>query len=277
MFQSTRRALVAALTGLALVACGSSSGETTAPGKPSGASQMTEDGIHFLGKADAPIVIQEYASVTCVHCEGFHIRVKPVLDEFIEAGLVRYDFHAFPTPPADLAVAGFAVARCAGDGEYFDVLDDLFRNRSGLIRAYQAGQAGPALGAIAKRHGFDQDAYAACLSNEEILREITEIVAEGENRGVRSTPSFFINGEPMTDGRFQSPEGARDIINAKLEELGLEPVLALVNAPETAEEPTPDAPDAPVEGDTEPDEPTAPEDDAADDSGEPATSDDTEQ
>ncbi len=239
MLSFTRRTIAAACAAFALVACGSANGDNTGPGKASAGGNVTEAGIHFLGEADAPIVIEEFASVTCVHCQTFHDNVKPVLDEYIEAGLVRFDFHDFPTPPSDLAVAGFAVARCAGDGRYFDVLDDLFANRSGLIRAYQAGQPGPALGAIAERHGLDQDAYEACLSNEDIFRKITEIVAEGENRGVRSTPTFFINGDLVTEGRFQTPAGARDMLNARLTDLGFEPLQSNegINETETVAEP----------------------------------------
>jgi len=239
MLSFTRRTIAAACAAFALVACGSANGDNAGPGKASAGGNVTDAGIHFLGEADAPIVLEEYASVTCVHCQTFHDTVKPVLDEYIEAGLVRFDFHDFPTPPSDLAVAGFAVARCAGDGKYFDVLDDLFANRSGLIRAYQAGQPGPALGAIAERHGLDQDAYAACLSDEDIFRKITEIVAEGEDRGVRSTPTFFINGDLVTEGRFQTPAGARDILNARLTDLGLEPLKSDqgVNQTETVAEP----------------------------------------
>jgi|GEM_PF-83336 len=236
MLSFTRRTIAAACAAFALAACGSANGNNTGPGKASGAGQVTEAGIHFLGEADAPIVIEEYASITCNHCKTFHDAVKPVLDEYIDAGLVRFDFHDFPTPPADLAVAGFAVARCAGDGRYFEVLDDLFDNQGGLIRAYQAGQPGPALGAIAERHGLDQAAYEACLGDEAVFRKITAIVSEGENRGVRATPTFYINGDLVTEGRFQTPDGARDILNARLTDLGLEPLAAPVNETETVPE-----------------------------------------
>ncbi len=255
MLSFTRRSIAAACAAFALAACGSANGDNTAPGKASGDGQVTESGVHFLGKADAPLVIEEYASVTCIHCKTFHEAVKPVLDEYVDAGLVRFDFHDFPTPPADLAVAGFAVARCAGDGKYFDVLDDLFANQGGLIRAYQAGQPGPALGAIAERHGLDQAAYEACLGDEAVFRKITDIVAEGENRGVRSTPTFFINGDLVTEGRFQTPGGARDMLNARLADLGLEPLAAPVNQTETV----PESESEVNEDGGETDEPVAPE------------------
>ncbi|MBP0651988.1 thioredoxin domain-containing protein, partial [Mycobacterium tuberculosis] len=31
----------------------------------------------WLGKADAPITIIEYASMTCPHCQSFHLNVLP--------------------------------------------------------------------------------------------------------------------------------------------------------------------------------------------------------
>ena len=219
MFDFTRRAIFALTLGFAIAACGQAEGDNARSTKANGPAQ----GVMSMGEADAPIVVQEYASITCVHCMHFHKDVWPTIKaEYIATGMVRFEFHEFPTPPGDLAVAGFAVARCAGADNYFAVLDDLFANRDGLIRAYQSGQAGAALGTLAARHGLDQDAYEACIGNEAILREMSDIIAAGDARGVGSTPTFFINGQIMTDGRFQTPDGAKAILDAKLAELGVE-------------------------------------------------------
>ena len=46
-----------------------------------------------LGKADAPVTIIEYASMTCGHCANFHNKILPVLKEkYIDTGKVRLVF-----------------------------------------------------------------------------------------------------------------------------------------------------------------------------------------
>ena len=44
-----------------------------------------------VGKADAPITIVEYASMTCGHCASFHNTVFPALKEkYIDTGKARH-------------------------------------------------------------------------------------------------------------------------------------------------------------------------------------------
>ena len=38
----------------------------------------------IVGRADAPVTIVEYASLTCSHCATFHIKVFPVLKEMLQ-------------------------------------------------------------------------------------------------------------------------------------------------------------------------------------------------
>ncbi|MEL7112429.1 MAG: thioredoxin domain-containing protein, partial [Pseudomonadota bacterium] len=121
----TRRATVAALSLFALSACGAAdtSNAQESPSSPSGVAltDMT------LGSDDATITVVEYASWTCPACLQFHNDVIPVLKaDYVETGQVKFIFREFPTPPANVAVAGFALARCAGEDQYYSVIDDLF-------------------------------------------------------------------------------------------------------------------------------------------------------
>lgn len=216
VFSTTRRLVLSAIAGVMLAACGSADGSPTT-GKP--ASVL---GVKSLGEADAPLVLQEYASVTCSHCKHFHDDVMSMVKaEYIASGLLRFEFHDFPTPPADLAVSGFAVARCAGEGNYYKVLDDLFANQEGLFRAYQGGQAVAALRVLAERHGLDKAAFDACLTNKDVLRTISDITLAGEARGVRSTPTIFLNGELISTPESRTAEGMKALLDAKLTKLGV--------------------------------------------------------
>ena len=66
-----------------------------------------------LGKADAPVTIIEYASMTCPHCATFNKTTYPALKtKYIDTGKVRFIFREFPLD--ELAVAASMLARCAG-------------------------------------------------------------------------------------------------------------------------------------------------------------------
>ncbi|MCK1975382.1 DsbA family protein, partial [Bacillus safensis] len=70
------------------------------------------------GKADAPVTIEEYASLTCPHCADFTINTFPKIKEkYIDSGKARLILREFPFDPR--ATAAFMLARCAPEDRYF--------------------------------------------------------------------------------------------------------------------------------------------------------------
>src|SRR5436853_285562 len=79
----------------------------------------------ILGKADAPVTIIEYASMTCPHCANFNEVTYPqVKTRLIDTGKIRFIFREFPLD--QLALAASALARCAGKDKYFALVETLF-------------------------------------------------------------------------------------------------------------------------------------------------------
>ena len=80
------------------------------------------------GKADAPVTIIEYASMTCPHCAAFHKSTYPALKtKYIDTGKVRFIFREFPLD--ELAVAASMLARCAGGEKAIALIDVLFASQ----------------------------------------------------------------------------------------------------------------------------------------------------
>ena len=143
-----------------------------------------------LGKADAPVTIVEYASMTCPHCAHFHETTLPELKtKYIDTGKARLIFREFPFDPR--AEAGFMLARCSKDN-YFPMVDVLFRQQ----RTWAASEnARDALLQISKLAGFTQQSFEACLTDQKLLDDIRAVRTRGaEEFEVDSTPTFFING-----------------------------------------------------------------------------------
>jgi protein-disulfide isomerase len=150
-------------------------------------------GEKFLGKADAPVTVIEYASATCPHCARFHEGTfKQLKTEYIDTGKVKFVFREFPFD--DLALAAFMLARCAPEDKYFPMIDVLFEQQAVWSRNNPKGE----LFKIAKLAGFTEETFEACLKNEEIYKGIVAIREKaGTSYGVDSTPTFFINGQKM--------------------------------------------------------------------------------
>ncbi|MEL4070620.1 DsbA family protein [Ochrobactrum sp. GPK 3] len=144
------------------------------------------------GKADAPVTIVEYASLTCPHCAEFTINTFPKIKEkYIDTGKARLIFREFPFDPR--ATAAFMLARCAPEDRYFPMVDVFFKQQQQWATA-EDGEA--ALLQIAKLAGFTQESFKACLTNQQVLDDVRATMERGsKDYGVNATPTFFINGQ----------------------------------------------------------------------------------
>jgi protein-disulfide isomerase len=146
-----------------------------------------------LGAPDAPVTIVEYASMTCPHCAHFHETTYPELKKrYIDTGKVRFVFREFPLD--QLAAAGSMLARCAGEGKYFPMIETLFNQQ----KTWAVQRPLPPLLAIAKQAGFTQQSFDQCLANQKLLEDIEKVRERGSKFGVNSTPTLFINGKKHT-------------------------------------------------------------------------------
>ena len=168
------------------------------PAKAQSASKLMEPQPlpdMVMGDAGAPVTIVEYASMTCPHCAAFHANTLPALKEkYIDTGKVKLILREFPFDPR--AAAAFMLARCAPPEQYYPMVSALFQQQKSWASAPDARE--PLL-QIAKLAGFTQEAFEACLKNQELLDKIRAGFDKASKEyGVESTPTFFINGEKTT-------------------------------------------------------------------------------
>ena len=157
-----------------------------------------------MGKADAPVKMEEYASVTCSHCGRFNNEVFPAFKaKYIDTGKVFYTFHEFLTDPPAVAVAGFLTARCAGKDKYFSVIDALFKSQEEMYRTQDPRGT---LLKVAQSAGMTETQFNACVNDETAQKAIAARVQAAQDRGISSTPSFFINGKKAKDGEMTMEE-----------------------------------------------------------------------
>jgi protein-disulfide isomerase len=151
-------------------------------------------GVRTLGSPKAPVTVIEYASVGCPHCAAWANTVFPDFKkQFVDTGKVQFVFHEMLTGDLDLAVAGFLLADCAPADKYFNVVDAIFADQAGILRA-----GGPALLKIARDAGLTQDQFQACLTNEAALKSLQDRTErDASDHGVTATPTFIIGDQKL--------------------------------------------------------------------------------
>ncbi|HVI32495.1 DsbA family protein [Phenylobacterium sp.] len=186
MAWSRREALAAAVLAAAL-----------AVGPAAAAPGVAAPGDMSLGNPKARVTVVEYASLTCPHCAEFNATVFPAFKaKYIDTGRVHYTLKELPTPPQQVAVAGFLLARCngAGPAKYFKVVDEVFRSQP----RWTAGNIKPVLQEIGRANGVSDAQFDACLRDEAQIQamdaRVRRVLTED---GIQSTPSFFVNGKAV--------------------------------------------------------------------------------
>ncbi|CAK01105.1 DsbA family protein [Bartonella tribocorum] len=143
------------------------------------------------GEADAPVIIVEYASLTCTHCAHFYNDILPqIRKKYIKTGKVKMIFRDYAFDPR--ATAGFMLARCAPEDRYFPLIEVLFQKQNEWVWGKDALTP---LKKISLMAGFTDESFTACLKNQTILDEVNASFERGKELGVSATPTFFINGD----------------------------------------------------------------------------------
>ena len=147
------------------------------------------------GKADAPVTIVEYASMTCPHCAHFHKTVYPwLIKTYVDTGKAKFILREFPLDP--LAAAAFMLARCEGPDKRSAVVDLLFDQQQNWAYVDKPLES---LQSTLKQTGMSQTSFDACLKDQKLQDQVYEVSDRGAKTfGVSATPTFFVNGEKVT-------------------------------------------------------------------------------
>lgn len=150
----------------------------------------------LFGDLDAKVVVIEYFSFTCPHCNAFVKRTYPKIKEkYIDTGKIVYVFREFVASKQDLYAS--ILARCKGDiVSYKNFMLALLSQQDSWAfnRNFQE-----LLTNIGLLGGVSAEEYSACIASDELnklLMDNTQIPIKV--RGFMGTPSFFINGNYFT-------------------------------------------------------------------------------
>lgn len=148
---------------------------------------IPDEGFPSLGPEDAPIVIVEFSDFQCPFCARFH---QETYEALLAAypGQIRFVYRHLPlTSIHPQAFPAAEASMCASDqNAFWQYHDALFDNQASLGQELYLQ--------IATDLGFDMAAFEECLTSGKYTEFVQSDMDFALGLGVRSTPTFFING-----------------------------------------------------------------------------------
>lgn len=142
----------------------------------------------FKGADDAKVTIVEYSDFQCPFCSKGATLVSELEKKYGKK--IKIVFKNFPLPFHNQAKGAAEAALCAReqDQKYFWKMHDaMFLDQSKLDRDN--------LIQTAKKVGLKDASFTQCLDGKKYTAQVEADMAEGQELGVKSTPTFFVNGQ----------------------------------------------------------------------------------
>ncbi|MFQ5610662.1 MAG: DsbA family protein [Anaerolineae bacterium] len=173
---------------------------------------VTAEGEPFKGGENAAVVIEEFADFECPHCGTFHNTLKTIEEDFVQTGQVRIVFRNYPflRQTSVTAAQGSECALQQNPEAFWAFHDALFENQGRGANTFAPNN----LKRIAAQVGLDTNAFDTCMDRGLTTDEVQADFAEGQQRGVNSTPTLFINGQLVRGGLDEAQ--LRDVISQLL-------------------------------------------------------------
>ncbi|WP_017240576.1 DsbA family protein [Streptomyces sp. SS] len=147
-----------------------------------------------LGRADAPVVLVEYADFKCGYCGKFARDTEPVLvRKYVENGTLRIEWRNFPIFGEESEAVARASWAAGQQGRFWE-----FHKAAYADGAKEKGFGKDRLAALAQEAGVPDAARFTKDSESQAAREaVRKDQEQGYELGATSTPSFLVNGRPI--------------------------------------------------------------------------------
>lgn len=161
------------------------------PGEP--ARRDARDAL-AVGRADAPVVLIQYADFACGYCGKFARDTEPALvEKYVEKGVLRIEWRNFPIFGEESEGAARAAWAAGQQGRFQE-----FHRAAYAQGAKEKGFGEDRLAALAREAGVpDLARFTRDLDGAAARRAVERDQEEGYGLGVASTPSFLVNGVPI--------------------------------------------------------------------------------
>jgi protein-disulfide isomerase len=148
---------------------------------------VTESRDHIQGPITAPVTLVEYGDYECPYCAQAYLITKEIQERlgdklcfvFRNFPITKIRPHAYET--------ALAAEAAAAQGKFWEMYDYLFKHGQ-VVTEDNLRRSAANLGLNLTR--FDRE-----LLDRTYSRHVDEDIQSGKSSGVKSTPTFFINGD----------------------------------------------------------------------------------
>lgn len=143
------------------------------------------------GEASAKIKMTEFIDFQCPACAHGAKYIKSFMEE--HPGLVQLQMKYYPLRTHRHALTSAIYAECANQQEQFWPYHDKLLQHQSIWKTMN--DARPFFDKIAEEVDLEMEKLYSCLNDPNISEIISADKEEGASLGIRSTPSYLINGK----------------------------------------------------------------------------------
>ncbi|HEX6494523.1 MAG TPA: thioredoxin domain-containing protein [Acidobacteriaceae bacterium] len=150
------------------------------------------------GPANSPLLLVEFADFECPHCKEAQPTVERLLKDYPQARFVSQIFplRSIHSEAEKAAETGVCVAKIGGNDAFFKYSDAVYANQTQLTPQSSA----EVLSSGVKAAGLDDAKVKACVAEPSTKAAVDASIHVGEEVGVNSTPTLFVNGRALPLG-----------------------------------------------------------------------------
>ena len=160
------------------------------------AGQVVRDNSRVLSQApNEKAVLVEFLDFECEACRAAYPFVEELRAEYSDT--VTFVNRYFPLPGHRNSMpAAVAVEAAAQQGAYESMYQKMFETQTEW--SHTTEDRSPVFRAYAEELGLDMAAYDAAVADPATRDRVELDVADGTALGVAGTPTFYLDGEPLT-------------------------------------------------------------------------------
>lgn len=140
-----------------------------------------------FGDANAKVTIVEFSDFQCPYCSKAAKTLGEIKKKYGKK--VRVAFKNYPLPFHSHAKIAAQAGLCANEqssDKFWKMHDAMFADQTKLMES--------GLIETSKKIGLDQKKFETCLKSGKYAKQVEAEMKEGQDVGVKSTPTFFVNG-----------------------------------------------------------------------------------
>src|SRR5712692_1712682 len=144
---------------------------------------------HLRGQPNAPVALEEFGDFQCPPCAGLAHVLGQIEQDYGKRLCVI--FREFPLTSHQHAREAAIAAEAAGlQGRFWEMHDLLYQNQEVWSKAFDVRAF---FNMYARSLGLDVERFAKDSASEEVKARVVSDGEHGASRGVKNTPTLFIN------------------------------------------------------------------------------------